>query len=217
MPRHSHQDALTEDQFRTLLDATDDLEDEYQAETYFILVAAGRLGMRGGEIAHMREDWINWERSIITIPGHEPCECGYCRQSAKQSVGYNPESTTFESELAARWKPKTPTSARSVPFDYDDEIEATVTAFFEMHDEFPICRSSINRRVDRVMEAAGMDPDACYPHALRATAATWHAYRGLAAVPLQNLMGWRRLATAQKYIRLSGSATAEALRDAHQD
>jgi site-specific recombinase XerD len=55
-----------------------------------------------------------------------------------------------------------------------------------------------------------------YPHALRATAATFHAYRGLDPVPLQALIGWSCLSTAQKYIRLSGGTTAKALNDIHQ-
>jgi site-specific recombinase XerD len=54
-----------------------------------------------------------------------------------------------------------------------------------------------------------------YPHCLRATAASYHAYRGVAPVPLQALMGWSDLATAQKYIRISGTATARAVRNIH--
>ena len=88
--------------------------------------------------------------------------------------------------------------------------------FFETRDVYPHSRVSINRRVDRVAEAAGIDPSSVYPHALRATAASFHAYRGLTAVPLQSMMGWRQLSTAQKYIRKSGGATAKALRDVHQ-
>jgi hypothetical protein len=50
---------------------------------------------------------------------------------------------------------------------------------------------------------------------LGATAASYHAYQGVAPVPLQALMGWSDLATAQKYIRISGRATADALRQVH--
>lgn len=75
----------------------------------------------------------------------------------------------------------------------------------------------MNRRVDRVAEAAGLDPSSVYPHALRATAATYHAYQGLPAAALQSMFGWGRLDVAQKYLRLSGSATADALEKAHAD
>jgi site-specific recombinase XerD len=62
--------------------------------------------------------------------------------------------------------------------------------------------------------AADID-DRVYPHYLCATAASYHAYQGVAPVPLQALMGWSDLATAQKYIRISGRATADALRQVH--
>lgn len=68
------------------------------------------------------------------------------------------------------------------------------------------------------MDAAAEQADIAglvYPHWLRATAASYHAYQGVAPVPLQALMGWSDLATAQKYIRISGTATASALRQAH--
>ena len=51
-----------------------------------------------------------------------------------------------------------------------------------------------------------------YPHCLRATAASYHAYQGVVPVPLQALMGWSDLATAQKFIPISWRATADALR-----
>lgn len=60
-----------------------------------------------------------------------------------------------------------------------------------------------------------MPEDKCYPHSLRATAASFHAYKGVPSAALQDLFGWAQLSTAQKYLRLSGGATANALRDVH--
>ncbi|WP_331235235.1 site-specific integrase [Natronorarus salvus] len=74
-------------------------------------------------------------------------------------------------------------------------------------------RSTINRRVQEVADSR--PTGRIYPHCLRATAASHHAYKGVAPVLLQALMGWSDLATAQKYIRISGTATADALRRAH--
>jgi integrase len=214
MVRHSRQDALNDEEFQRLVDATDKLEEPFHSECLFILVAGGRLGMRAGEISHSRSSWVDRERKQIEIPRHEPCSCGYCRDQAEQAVEYRPEKS-LQGEMKDRWKPKTPTSARAIPYDFDDFVEAVVEAFFDRFDEFPHARVSVNRRVDRVAEAAGMDPYDIYPHALRATAATYHAYGGISAPLLQSLMGWSTLSTAQKYIRLSGSATADALRSAH--
>jgi len=62
-----------------------------------------------------------------------------------------------------------------------------------------------------------MKSDEVYPHALRATAGTHHAYRGLSTIALQSLMGWEQIDTARKYLRVSGGATAKALEDVYGD
>lgn len=217
MTRHSHQDALTEEEFDRLFEATSELDDYFELEARFILVAGGRLGMRAGEICHMDESWINWEESIIHIPWHEPCDCGYCRTQSQDAVERESSDKSFDEELQDRWKPKTENSARAIPFDFTERTKEAVEEFFFWQSEFPHSRSSINRRVDRVLEAAGMPNSKCYPHALRATAGTWHAYRGVPAAALQSLMGWSQMSVAEKYIRLSGGATARALKEAHSD
>lgn len=223
MVRHSHQDALSESEFDELVQATDRLDEQYQAECLFVLVAAGRLGMRGGEIAHIREEWINWDQHQIVIPRFDPCDhgrggtvCGYCRSQSQLAVE-NGTYEDLEEAVENRWEPKTKNSARAIPFDFDPFVQATVTEFFDDRGRFPHSRVSINRRVDRVLEAAGYPTDKCYPHSLRATAASYHAYQGLPAAALQSLFGWSNLQTAQKYLRLSGGATAKALKDAHGD
>ncbi len=93
MVRHSHQDALSESEFDRLIEATDDLEPPYDAECLFVLVAAGRLGMRAGEISHLRETWIDWDTNQIQIPRFDPCDhgdgntvCGYCRAQSQLAV-----------------------------------------------------------------------------------------------------------------------------------
>lgn len=223
MTEHSSEAALTDAQFETLVDAAYELDEPFQTEVVFVLYAAGRLGMRAGEIAHVDESWVNWERSIIEIPSHDACTegehgcvCGYCKKAAEQACEYDDDLTMAEA-LDQRWNPKTPNSARAIPFDFDGRVEAVVEAFFDEFDGYQHSRASINRRVDRALDAAEMPRDQCWPHALRATAATFHAYRGVDVVPLQALFGWADLATAQKYIRLSGGATQQALRETHSD
>jgi integrase len=190
--RHSHEDALSEAKFEALIGVTDDLDPPADAECYVLLLLGGRLGMRAGEIAHMQADWIDWERKQIQIPSYENCTkgrgegvCGYCRSQAKQAVGYRPDELMLEGEMSRRWKPKTDTSARTVPFDFSERIELCLREFFAEHDAYPHSRASMNRRMDQFADAAGIDREKIYPRCLRATAATYHAYRGLAVVPLQ--------------------------------
>ena len=222
MPRNAKQDAVDEPTFERLLEATDELDEPYQTECAGILIFGGRLGMRGGEIVHIDESWVNWDRKMIEIPMHDRCDhgengepCGYCCQQAALAESNN-EGLSYDEALEQRWEPKTSNSARAIPFDFDAEVEAAVAAFFERFDRYEHSRASINRRVDRLLDAAELPKDTTYPHALRASAATWHSYRGLSAPALQSLFGWANLDTAQKYIRLSGGATADALRDTHQ-
>jgi len=222
MPRHSHQDAVTETTFDALLDAADGFAEPYRTECLYILYTAGRLGLRGGELCHLREDWIDWDRSIIEIPMHDSCTmgkdggpCGYCKSQARQSV--QKTGVDYEYALSRMWSPKTHAGSRAVPFGFDGDLEEFVEAFFFHRECYPRSRSSVNRRVDRVAEAVGMDTDDLYPHALRATAATYHAYRGLPAPALQSLMGWTNLDVAQKYVRLSGGQTQKALQQVHSE
>lgn len=217
MPRHAHQDAVDVQTYEQLLSATEHLEPPYDAECRLILLLGGRLGLRAGEITHLREQWIDWEREHIRIPAFDPCDhgqsgdvCGYCRKQARQRVRKN-DDIELDDALAERWTPKTRHSVRTIPFGFDDRITGVLEEFFFHRDGYPRSRSSVNRRVDRVTEAAGYDPETLYPHALRATAATYHAYQGVPVAALQSLFGWAELSTAQKYVRLSGGATQEAL------
>lgn len=223
MTQHSREAAIDESEFAELADAALELDEPFATETAFVLYAAGRLGLRAGEIAHISEDWVNWNRRLIQIPLHDPCTegedggvCGYCRKAAEQAAAYD-DDLTMQAALDERWNPKTSNSARAIPFDFSGDVEAVVEAFFDRFDGYQSSRASVNRRVDRVLEAAGYPSDYVFPHALRATAATWHSYRGVDAVPLQAMFGWADLTTAQKYIRLSGGATQEALRETHAD
>ncbi|WP_394295051.1 tyrosine-type recombinase/integrase [Haloarcula argentinensis] len=93
-------------------------------------------------------------------------------------------------------------------------MELCLVRFTGQYDSFPGSRSAVNRRVTAAAEDADINGQV-YRHCLRATAASYHAYQGVVPVPLQALMGWHDLATAQNYIRISGRATADALRQVH--
>lgn len=211
--RHTHEDALTDRQFELLLEACSTLPEPHDFEARFICLTAGRLGLRAGEIAHFQTAWVNWNRRTIRIPQHEPCKCGYCRRQARQEADHN-ENLSVADAIASRWHPKTVSSARLIPFDLSLRLELCFERFAARYDEFPCSRSTINRRVQAAANEADL-AGRVYPHCLRATAASYHAYKGVAPVPLQALMGWCDLATAQKYIRISGTATADALRRVH--
>lgn len=213
-PRHTHQDALSEREFEHLLDACDEPSDPHSFEARLICLLAGRLGLRRGEIAHFSMAWLDWDRKLLRIPSFEPCDCGYCRRQAR-SEARNSDELSYASALAGRWHPKTAASARVIPFDISLRVELCIEEFAERHEEFPKSTATINRRLQEVVEQSDLT-GRVYPHCLRATAASYHSYRRVTPVPLQGMMGWSDLTTSQKYIRISGTATAGAIRKAHR-
>jgi integrase len=220
--RHAKEDALDDREYQLLLEATDDLDEPRDMQARFIVLTCGRLGMRAGELAHTDESWINWRENMIEVPSFDPCTkgrdggpCGACRENAEQMGAANTPITT-EQALEQCWSPKTSAGARPIPFDFDQRAALAVERFFERFDRYPRSRTSVNRRVKSAAEAAvGIKADDVYPHALRSTAATHHAGRGLNAIALQSMFGWAKLKTAQRYIRRSGKATARELKQIH--
>lgn len=215
---HSKEDALTDRQFELLLEATYDMGSYQGLEARFIILAAGRLGLRAGEITHMRESWLDRRRNMIVVPPHQDCEKGkdggiggYCQQQAEQRLNHNPEMC-LEEALAHSWEPKTSAAAREVPFDAHPRAELVVERYFDRFDRFQVSRSTLGRRVKKAADISGLD-GRIYAHCLRATAASYFAARGLDVVALQSMFGWASLQTAHAYIRRSGENTARAIRD----
>lgn len=112
--RHTHEDVLTHRKFELLLKGCSSLPEPRDLQAQFMCLAAGRLGLRAGEIAHFRADWLNWDRMFLQIPQHESCQCGYCRRQVALKTPHN-EEFTHEEAIEARWRPKTVASARPIP------------------------------------------------------------------------------------------------------
>lgn len=97
MTTHSKELALNDREFELLLEGARAIDDDWQRrQARFAILVAGRLGLRAGEITHMRESWIDYRRRRIEIPADQPCDkgkdggiCGHCEQAAKQMVEHN--------------------------------------------------------------------------------------------------------------------------------
>jgi hypothetical protein len=95
--RHSREDALSDRQFETLVESTYQIKPSQQLECRMALYLAGRLGLRGGEIAHLSNDWVDWSEKLIVIPEFDQCTkgenegeiCGYCRRRAIDELTTN--------------------------------------------------------------------------------------------------------------------------------
>lgn len=220
--RHSKEDALDDREFQLLLEGAQRMDDYYGIQGRFVVLVCGRLGLRRGELAHMTEDWVDWRRNMVVIPRSEPCRkgrdggvCGDCRQLAEQMVAHNDDLEIAEA-IAKFWQPKTAAAAREIPFDFSPRTELVLERYFDRFDRWEWSAQAVNRRLTKAAELAEeIEADAIYPHALRATAASFHAARGLRVLPLQAMFGWAKASTAQHYVKRSGENTARALTRVH--
>jgi integrase len=220
--RHCKKDALNQREFQLLLEGAARMRDRWGFQARFVTLVLGRLGLRRGELAHMTEDWLDTRRNMIVVPRHEECTkgddggiCGACRMMAKQRVEHNPDMEYDDAHDLA-WLSKTEEAAREVPFDFDPRVTLCIERFFDKYDEYPCSGQSINRRLKKAAELADdLEPEQIYPHGMRATAATYHAARGLDVIPLQSLMGWAQVSTAHSYVSSSGENTKRALHFVH--
>jgi len=254
---HARDDAISPRQFEQLVNATHRIESASIAiETRAVLFLCGRVGLRKGELTHLRESWFDWSNGTLTIPNHQPCEkgqhddepCGYCRRRAEDRVSTNNISIeeaktalesvadgtlstnaleqqaqelqsevnmSMEDALALQWQPKTKRSARTVPFDFDVRVKLALEAFFEEFDRWEKSAATVNRRIDRLEDISPVDTR-LYPHALRATAASYHASRDISIHSLMSIMGWSDPSTARSYVNANADQAAREIRSKHR-
>jgi integrase len=225
--RHSKEDALDDREFELLLEAAGEVGKSdyyYGPDPEFIIYVLGRLGLRRGELVHLRESWIDHRHKMIRIPAHDRCDygkgggvCGYCEQLARQRVTYA-DDLTLEEAREWLWVPKTEAAARDVYFGFDARAELFIERYFasDEYDRVEVSGTAINRRVKKAADRAeGLDPTRLSPHKLRATAATYHASRGLETLSLMQMMGWVSPKTAEVYISRNGENTARQLDAIH--
>lgn len=153
-----------------------------------VFVLCGHLGMRASEVAHLRKDWIDFQRRTVNIPKRD-----------------------------GEWSVKTEASARSIPYGpMRARVGKEIESYFDYHRKVGVTRGSIWYRVKRMGKRSDLAKKV-YPHSLRATAAFQFAEAGINAQGLRQIMGWQQLNTAQSYIRQAGRAAEEQLRRIRED
>lgn len=122
---------------------------------------------------------------------------------------------TFEHALEKQWQPKTPQSARSIPFDFDVRVELALEEWLKQSNGWDNSAATVNRRINRVAEKSKVETRV-YPHALRATAASYHASRNISVHSLMSIMGWSDPGTARAYITSNDEQAAREIRSKHR-
>lgn len=150
------------------------------------------LGLRVGELAHMRADWITQE-GTLRIPSQMACNCAEC---ARVRDGM--------------WRPKTKAGARTLPIP--QRLRKDLAELFKVKPYgLGISRTGLYYRTKTILKRAKVKYG--FPHALRATCATMLASGGMSAPALSYFMGWKSISIGDAYIRLS-TAKSQALKEA---
>ena len=191
-------DALSEEDFDRLVKACE--QTDQPIENRFVILMAGMLGLRIGEIAHMKKSWIDFDRELITIPHHEPCACSYCITRMKKRM--KRKNIPPREVMGEQWRPKSEAGARTIYFGFDPEVKEVLKTIMIKYKQCPFIVTTIYSRIRRLGKTTGLD---VYPHALRATAGFKFAFDGINAKTLQTIMGWSNLLMADAYIRSSGA------------
>lgn len=173
----SKENALTDKEIEDMFNACKDDKDK------LILLVLVYSGLRVSEFAHLRASWVDWQEETINVPAMQNCNKLCCVQRA------------------GSWQPKTKMAVRSVPMK-EVRLKEVLRAYFTLNNEVPLTTVAIWYRVKRLAQRANI-AHKVYPHALRATAATLFAHKGISAPTLQYIMGWSQLKWAELYVQSS--------------
>lgn len=117
----SSDEALREPTYRRLYRGALDIDNnERRRKACYIILLAGRMGLRTGEIQHVREAWIDWDRGEIAIPQYDPCVCMNCWIRAKRKASDDDEE--LEDEIAATVEDWLPEDSDRGPHEVVDEM-----------------------------------------------------------------------------------------------
>lgn len=213
--RHHREDALDRFQYLDLYQGALQLEDDYKRlVACYIILLAGRVGMRIGEIMHLHEGWIDWRIGVISIPRYDPCGCYYCWRRAKpkaKKAGVDWETALYERQ----WEPKTKMGSRPLPFNWSQRITAILLAFFDQYEVLDEnYRWTLRLLRDVADNSQTIHRKDISWHALRATAETFWADQLLDKKARRDLGGWETDKQAWAYSAQSSGILSNKLREA---
>lgn len=210
---HAKEKALDDVQFERFYEVATRLDDPYyQLQCQFAALILGRLGFRAGELVHFQSDWVDTREQFVTIPPTQRCHdgrngglCSTCVKNAKQMADRN-EDLSLEDAKSLYWKPKS-AGSRSVYYGFSPRLELVIERFIDEWEKWPVSYQTLLSRIDTCAEpAVGVDDEELTPHPLRATAATFHAARGLKLSAMMQHFGWSDPTIPTIYINRSPEA-----------
>lgn len=177
-----------------------------------VVLAGGRLGLRPGELQHLHEGWVDWDRGEIHVPARDPCACTRCWEAARQTqrAGDGRDLATIVAET--QWSPAG--GPRSIPFGYSGRLTAVLAELFEADGYLGCSADDLAELVaESARRATGLDENAIDIHELRATAATFFADAGFDATSLAGVLGVDP-ETARQFTQATGGHARQRLYEA---
>jgi len=201
----SKERAITEEKFIELVSACNNSDQPY--ENKFLVYLMGRLGLRIGELTHLKDTWIDFQSNIIRIPLHDPCTCSNCVTEYKKIKKV--KNIKLSDVSKNRWAPKTEQGSRAIPFDFDPDIVSVIQYIMDKYQRNPFSYSQIRFRIRSLGKIAQIRD--LSPHGLRASAATFFARDGMKAYHLTTIMGWHNITIANYYVKMYGMDTKKEI------
>lgn len=170
------------------------------------------------------------ELDYVQIPKKgQYCDCRDCKlqhflevEKVKIGVKYTKEwytaiRKTFDATGAEGryWEPKTNSGERKIPIVYNT-FRDELLKFYEKNEKLEYSRQWVWNAVNNISKSiwgfkdvfkAETNKHECilnkplYPHALRATAASLWAFKGMNATALKSIMGWSSIEIADVYVK----------------
>lgn len=157
------------------------------------------------------------------------CDCYDCKlqhylevEAAKPGIKYSKpwysqirKEFDYDTAEGRYWQPKTENSERKIPVVYPI-FKNALTNFYLTHNQLQYSRMWIWSRINNISgdiwgKRRIIDQEKkkyktvltriLYPHALRATAATLWAFKGMNATALKTIMGWSSIEIADIYVK----------------
>lgn len=177
--------SLSQPQVQAVLNACWDLDERVTIGMQLF------CGLRIGELAHMRGDWVTQEGNL-KVPPQQVCNCAECMR-----------------QRGGTWQPKTKAGARTLPIP--GRMRNDLAELFKVKPHgMEVSRTGLYYRTKRVLKRAkvhfkGLSGNTGFPHCLRATCATMLAVSGMEPAALCYAMGWKSLVIGEHYIRLAAA------------
>lgn len=188
-----------------------------QACTLLLLV--GRLGLRPGELQHLHEGWVDWERGRLHVPARDPCACAQCWERARVRQRGGDGRPLADVVAADCWRPPGG-EGRTIDFGWSRRLTGVLAAGFDAWSYLDCDVTRAHAVLGTAAEAADLDdPTALTLGALRASAATFMVDAGLSAAQVAAVLGVERAEVAGVYdaLRARGeSQRGEAQRSGSQ-